>query len=137
MNDSTEVKKKGFLKKLKDGDFGLAKTFWIYNILIGAVIQFIFVGMDVIIESEESSASMLLMVVAISIIVVIYAIICLIGLWKAASKYTGPRVWPVLTKIWIVFAIIVNVAIFTNEVSGPTTTDSSDSINTTYLLEDY
>jgi len=133
MNDSTEVKKKGFLKKLKDGDFGLAKTFWIYNILIGVVVQFMYA----IIESIEPSTSMLLMVVAISIIVVIYAIICLIGLWKAASKYTGPRVWPVLTKIWIVFAIIVNVAIFTNEVSGPTTTDSSDSINTTYLLEDY
>jgi hypothetical protein len=133
MNDSTEVKKKGFLKKLKDGDFGLAKTFWIYNILIGVVVQFMYA----IIESIEPSTSMFLMMIAVSIIVVIYAIICLIGLWKAASKYTGPRVWPVLTKIWIVFAIIVNVAIFTNEVSGPTTTDSSDSINTTYLLEDY
>ena len=132
MNDSTEVKKKGFLKKLKDGDFGLAKTFWIYNILIGVVVQFMYA----IIESIEPSTSMFLMMIAVSIIVVIYGIICMIGLWKAASKYIGTRVWPVLTKIWIIFVIISSIATFTNEVSGPTATDSSDSVNT-YLLENY
>ena len=38
-SNTNEVTAKGFIKQLIDGDFGLAKTYWLYFILGGIAIN--------------------------------------------------------------------------------------------------
>lgn len=80
-----------FFSKLASGDFGLAKTYWLYGILVSLVVQII----GEFITSTES-------LVLVMGIYIIYMLPVLLGIWRASKKYTGPYVWAVLAKIAVV-----------------------------------
>lgn len=83
--DSTE---KGFFGKLANGDFGLAKTYWIYGVLVGVVVNMFFS----LLESRG--------VITIALLAyIVYAIPVIMGTWRAATKYAGPKIWAVLANI--------------------------------------
>jgi hypothetical protein len=86
---------RGFFRKLSNGDFGLAKTYWLYNVLVSVVANILMK----LIVSIELSAFMLVAMIA-------YSIPSLIGLWKSSSKYKGSKIWSVLAKIATVFNVI-------------------------------
>ena len=84
---------KNFLLKLKDGDYGLAKTFWLYGILVNIVFKVsgAFAG--------SYSEKLFGIVWAIH---TIYLIIWIIGLHKSANRYKGSKVWAVLGYIMVI-----------------------------------
>ncbi len=105
-NNSTS--EKGFLKKLRDGDYGLAKTYWLYgigfSIIIGIIIQIIFAAMG------RSGIVIAFIVILISIIYT--AFFQLPGLWRAAKKYQGAKIWAILAQIIVIItAISIPVAL--------------------------
>lgn len=85
---------KGFIKKLIDGDFSLAKTYWLYGV-VGSIVLNLFLLLPTM------SGSMPLLVSA-GLISIAYAIVVLTGIWNSASKYTGSMFWSVLAKIIVV-----------------------------------
>jgi len=93
-NETINTIEGGFFRKLSNGDFGLAKTYWLYNVLA------IIVGNILM----ELSAYVLMAIIA-------YSIPSLTGLWKAANKYRGSRIWSVLAKIITIIGIITIIAI--------------------------
>ncbi len=100
--------KKGFLKKLRDGDYGLAKTYWLFgvgvSIIIGIIIQIIFAAMG------RSGIVIAFIIILISIIYT--AFFQLPGLWRAAKKYQGPKIWAILAQIVVIItAISIPVAL--------------------------
>ncbi len=85
----------GFFGKLTRGDFGLAKTYWLFGVLVGLVVNIISVGIG-------SSVAFTLLVVAYTA----YETPVLIGIWRASDKYQGPSVWAVLAKIAVVLGVL-------------------------------
>jgi len=84
----TSQERKWFLARLADGDFGLAKTYWLFGVLAGIIINFI-VG---IIPSLDVLAVVLTLAV-------VYQVVVLLGVWQAANKYQGRPAWSILAKI--------------------------------------
>ncbi len=107
--DNMQEIQKVFFKKLIDGDFGLAKTYWFYGVLVGFIGQIVMLG----VETSESIA-----LVIITILVALTYNVCqMIGTWNAANRYTGSKIWTILAKITValgVMAIIFTIIILTN-----------------------
>ena len=85
------------IERVWNGDETMAKTFWLYNILIGILVTFIcgvLVGLFSII---------------FILIAVIYFVWSSIGLWNSSTKYKNfqlknqkPYGWSIAAKIWVV-----------------------------------
>ena len=105
-SNTSEVTTKGFIKQLIDGDFGLAKTYWLYFVL-GSNLLWLLLMFPI-------SASSLGLIVVSTLAVIAYDIVVLTGIWNSASRYTGSMIWSVLAKIivganavFLVFAVIL------------------------------
>ena len=105
-SNTNEQTAKSFIKQLIDGDFGLAKTYWLYFILGGMAI-------NLLLFFPMSSSSLGLIVVSM-LAAIAYDIVVLTGIWNSASRYTGSKIWSVLAKIivganavFLVFAVIL------------------------------
>jgi hypothetical protein len=94
-SSSTE---KGFFGELANGDFGLAKTYWLYGVVVGVVVT--------IISSKVTSIGGL---VILMLAYTAYEIPVLMGIWRAANKYQGQKIWAVLAKIAVVVGAIMLV----------------------------
>ena len=80
-----------WLSQLKGGDFGLARTYWLYGIVLSnlaLLIPYFF-----LFEGQTLAAQITMLIYCIC------AFVVLIGIWNAASKYTGSKVWAILAKI--------------------------------------
>lgn len=87
-NSSSESEANGFFSKLINGDFGLAKTYWLYGVLVGVVIN--------VIVRVIPSLEILALVIALALA---YQAVVLVGVWRAANKYRGRKTWIILAKI--------------------------------------
>lgn len=100
MNESeasdSQEKEKGFFRKLANGDFGLPKTYWIYGVLVGIVA-------GNILNLVEPLGPFLILMFAYTA----YSVTVLIGIWRAANRYTGRKLWAVLAKIAVVINVIL------------------------------
>ncbi len=101
---SGESGNKGFFSRLASGDFGLAKTYWLYGLVISVAIN---MALKVVTS---------LGVLAVAILAVtLYQVIVLLGIWRAASRYQGWKVWAILAKIATVLgwlSVLASVGVF-------------------------
>ena len=89
----------GFFKKLYNGEYSLARTFWLCYFLVSFLIG--------LLQSALAATVMgVLLYLALSVIALVYGVICVVGIWRAASKYTGLALWAILAKIYVVLSII-------------------------------
>lgn len=110
---------KGFLGKLSRGDYGLAKTYWLYLALYPGLLIFAFqlaAGAIFSVNVEDASADTLmeatfLSAVKVSAASAVFSLILLpyyipayMGVWRAASRYEGRKLWAVLAKVICVLA---------------------------------
>ena len=82
------TRQKGFFSKLVNGDFGLAKTYWLYGFLVGLIIN--------VLTRIVPSLGALAVILAVAIP---YQVMVLLGVWRAADKYQGRKAWAILAKI--------------------------------------
>jgi len=96
MNDnqilSEDSYKGNFFGKLVNGEYGLAKTYWLYGFVVGFVINILMR----IIPSLDALAILLALAIP-------YQGMVLIGVWRASNKYQGRKAWAVLAKVATVF----------------------------------
>ena len=101
---SGESGNQGFFSRLSSGDFGLAKTYWLYGVVIG-------VALNMVLKVVTS-----LGVLAVAIVLVtIYQAMVLLGVRRAASRYQGWKGWAILAKIATVLGwlgILASVGVF-------------------------
>ena len=98
MDNTQKINNKGFFKKLSDGDFGLAKTYWLYGVLVSIV------G-NILMQGAVLSGSIALIIVLL-LVVIIYAVFQLTGVWNASNRYTGLKIWAILAKISAVLSVL-------------------------------
>lgn len=95
------------IANLWNGRAGLAKTYWGYGIL-GGVLWSIAISMV-----TPGSTAALLAVLAVCA----YFIVVNMGVWRAATTYTGPATWAMLAKVVsglglaVVIGVLVMVAV--------------------------
>jgi hypothetical protein len=95
MENDSETLEKGFFGKLSNGDFGLAKTYWLYGVLAGFIVN--------IAMKPITSIGLL---VCVMLAYTAYAIPVIMGTWRAANKYKGSKIWEILAKIAVVLGAI-------------------------------
>lgn len=84
---------RGFLKRLKAGDYGLAMTFWVYSLILPWVISF----------ALQSFGGNLIAGVVFIVGLLYTVFICLPGIWNATKNYNGKYIWAILAKVFVVF----------------------------------
>ncbi|MCP4669168.1 MAG: hypothetical protein GY849_22765 [Deltaproteobacteria bacterium] len=94
-----EASSKGFSRKLVNGDYGLAKTCWLYGAWVGFLMNIVFKGF-----AAHAGVLAILFLVYTP-----YKILVIMGTWRAANKYEGPKIWAILAKIAVVLSIITLV----------------------------
>ena len=87
-----------FIKKLINGEFSLAKTFWLYGFIVIGALGCIGGGLLVY--------QMFYGLFAVILVGLIYFVIQSIGLWRASSKYCGLKIWSVLSKFWVILVAL-------------------------------
>ena len=99
-----ETQQRGFFGKLVDGDYGLAKTFWLFGVLGGFIIRIL------LFISHIRSIELLVQPERLSILILsltTYYFPVFMGTWRAASKYQGKKIWAILAKIAVVNGVII------------------------------
>jgi len=94
-NNSAEVPSRGFFGKLVNGDYGLAKTYWLFGVLVAAIV--------IVVINVPMPIGWYL---TIGIAAIPYNILVYIGIWAAANKYQGHKAWAVLAKIAVIAGTI-------------------------------
>ena len=98
MSDTQEINDKGFFKKLSDGDFGLAKTYWLYGVLVSIVGSILMQGAAL----SDSKA----LIIVLLLVMIVYAVFQLTGVWNASNRYTGLKIWAILAKIAVIVGVL-------------------------------
>lgn len=109
-NPTEEIAPEHNAKSLPAGDFGLAKTYWLFQVLPALIVS---IANEMV---PPNTAVVLLLLFCL------YEMFALPGVWNAATRYPGPSVWAVFAKIGVVGAacsIASFVVIFTKETPGP------------------
>lgn len=88
---------KNLLEKLWEGNLGLAMTYWVYGVLGGIVWG---VGIAALKPDPEGD-----LIKLVWLLFACYYFVVYVGIWQAANKFGGSKVWAILAK----FAIIVVV----------------------------
>lgn len=87
-----------FIVKLFRGEYSLAKTYWLYSALpvtiFGKIISYI---------------TSLTIFFPLFFLLVTYHTIAIFGIWRAANKYDGWKVWSFLAKFMCVVAFVFNI----------------------------
>jgi peptidoglycan biosynthesis protein MviN/MurJ (putative lipid II flippase) len=95
---------KGFFSKLSSGDFGLPKTYWLYGVVVGIVI-------NIVIQIVPSIGA----IAVVLALATVYQVMVLLGVWRAATRYQGRKVWAILAKIATVLGwmgVLINIGVF-------------------------
>lgn len=94
-NAQTNQPSAGFFRKLSNGEFSLARTYWLYGVVVGAVFRIL-----------TTVIPWPVIVAILSVIWIAYAVFLYMGIWKAAGKYTGKRIWAILAQIMAVLGVL-------------------------------
>jgi len=100
MNDN---KSKNFFIKLKDGDYGLAKTYWLYGVVVNVIFK--------VLGAYAGSYSQKLFATVL-IVNIIYSLLWLVGLHNSATKYEGSKIWVILTYVMILVWLLNTLMLF-------------------------
>lgn len=76
------------IEEVWTGKAGLARTYWLYGVAAGFAWGVPF--------ATVTPGSYL--AIAVGALFVVYFIVVNVGIWRAANRYEGPKVWPVLAK---------------------------------------
>jgi hypothetical protein len=93
------VDEHGFFQKLSSGEFGLAKTYWLYGVVVGFVLS---LGTQAITPIGTYTL--------VTLIYAPYHTLVLLGTWRASQKYEGWKGWAALANFSVVLGAIGLIA---------------------------
>jgi hypothetical protein len=91
----------GGIRAMVRGELSLPVTYWQYSVLPAIVFQLAARGFG-----------LSPIVLAVSVCWLIYLPFALIGLWRSAGHYRGPRAWAVLARVNVAVVVLMIAATF-------------------------
>lgn len=96
------------------GDVRLCVSFWIYGVLGVTLLPPILVYLFGMIGLKFRINTPYLFAILAGLIFLIYGVFAIVGIWRSAVKYQGPRKWSLITKFVIIgFAALLLYNILT------------------------
>lgn len=86
------------LEDLWNGNLGLAMTYWVYGVLGGIVWG---VAITALAPEPETKLIKLVWFAFAAYYLVVY-----VGVWQAANKFVGSKVWAILAKFAVVVVVL-------------------------------
>jgi hypothetical protein len=86
------------------GDFGLANTYWWLGVFGGALLSIPAVVVSEALQRPRVAAVLFLVFVA-------YIVPVMIGIWNAAGRYQGRKLWAILARVVVVIAAVRVVSV--------------------------
>ena len=77
------------LNKLKNGEYSLAKTYWLFGVVANLPFNIFFNIDGLTIEP----------IILVLLAAIAYNYFWILGCWKAASDYQGIAIWSILAKV--------------------------------------
>lgn len=84
------MEEKGFITNLREGNLGLATTYWLHFFIVGNILYYLTISFPILL-----------------LINIPYMIIVLIGVWNASKKYTVASIWSLLAQLIVVLNVLV------------------------------
>jgi hypothetical protein len=95
-------------KGLKDGDFGLAKTYWLFFVLGTLILTLPMDGLTNLVPFA-----------IYSLLCLAYSVTVILGVWNSANRYTGLKLWAILAKLaaiigflYVILSILLLLILF-------------------------
>jgi len=112
-NEALPVQSGGLVATHWRGNYSLARSYW----LNGAVIFGLCVNMPLMILIVvamfvfKKQPALLVVVCLGEMLLILSAYIwALVGTWRSARKYRGPRIWAILAQFFMVVGVMVSIA---------------------------
>ena len=95
------------------GEYSLARSYWVNGVVIFhvGINMLILIVLGIVLAMFHGRTAVVLIVglgeVALLCAAYVWA---LVGIWRAARKYQGFRLWSILARVAIVFGVLVSIA---------------------------
>ena len=86
---------KSFFLKISSGDFSLAKTYWLYWVLV-------LIAINTLMMIRPTTATLVIVGVAHAA----YLIPVVIGIWRVANQREVEKIWAALVTVIVILAVI-------------------------------
>jgi hypothetical protein len=96
--DDLKTREDDFLTKLFSGKLGLATTYWVYGVLGGIVWAVCIAALDL--DPEGTPIQLTWMLFGI------YYFFVYVGIWRAANRYSGNKIWAILAKFVVIIVVL-------------------------------
>jgi len=126
----------GMFAKHWRGDYSLPRSYWVNGALIfGLGINMLFlIAVSVAMALLQKQPALMVIVCLGEMLLVLGAYIwALVGTWRAAGKYKGPRIWAILARIGLLMGVLVTVAHVSQDLSVIEKTASSSSSSSSMM----
>ena len=100
-----------FITNLKEGNYGLFKTYWVYYVLVEFVLTLIMRVITQILGADNYSLGFIISSVIFFTFIFVYKIFAWVGIWRASNRYTGAVAWAILAKVMVVFSILITMSV--------------------------
>jgi hypothetical protein len=95
------------------GEFSLPKSYWINGVLLfglGCNLFLVIAAMlTVMVLRENPALAVLVIVIELALNIAAY-IWALVGTWRAATKYQGPRAWSILARVAMSLGVLISLS---------------------------
>ena len=98
------------IKRLWRGEVSLAKTYWLYGVLLIALISVPLRLYNHSLESDPIGTVQKWGNATWYILIVVshtYALFIYVAIWRSANNYTGRKLWAALAKIFVLFGLVM------------------------------
>jgi hypothetical protein len=98
---------KGFFENLSNGNYGLARTYWVYGVLLGLAlcIPLYFIRTVVLIPYF--------------LFWTFYQMVVLTGIWKSSNKYKGSKIWVIMARFAAILGWLSLITLWFTQVYMP------------------
>jgi len=94
--------------RLWRGEIGLARTFWIYGVVVCAILSQFAFRLNIVRPPRRAWIDVA--APAVTFVSGVYLLFVAVAVWRSAGRYQGAAVWPILAKLSIVAVVAVMLA---------------------------
>jgi hypothetical protein len=98
---------KFFIANLKQGNYGLFKTYWVYYVLVEFVLTLIMRVITQILGADNNEQGFIISSVIFFTYLIVYKRFVWVGIWRAANCYKENEVWANLAKVAVVLSVLI------------------------------
>jgi hypothetical protein len=102
-----------YFKRHWRGELSLPRSYWLNGVLIfgiGINLVFMVVFYAAIYASEGNTAVVIVVCLLDMVLDLAGYIWALVGTWRAAGRYQGPKFWSILARIAMVIGVLISIA---------------------------